>query len=58
MLKTLGLLAFAAEFAKGGWSQVQGPEQYAQRAVQAGVPATPAFIRCRGWAMVLAAIGL
>ena len=58
MLKTLGLLAFGAEFVKGGWSQTKRGEQLAKRAQSVGVPATPAFIVACGYTMVAAGIGL
>jgi putative oxidoreductase len=58
MLKTLGLLAFSAEFLKGGWSQTKRGEALAKRAQSAGIPATPEFIVACGYTMVVAAVCL
>ena len=58
MLRRLALLAFAAEFLKGGWSQTQRYERQAEQARQAGVPVTPEFVRACGWTKVGAPICL
>ena len=58
MFRQVALLAFAAEFLQGGVNQVKRPEHYAGRASQVGVPASAAFIRGCGWAMIAAAVGL
>jgi uncharacterized membrane protein YphA (DoxX/SURF4 family) len=58
MLKTLGLLAFSAEFIKGGWSQTKRGEPLSKRAQAVGIPAAPQFIVACGYTMVGAAIGL
>jgi putative oxidoreductase len=52
MLKTLGLLAFASEFVKGGLNQTKQSERMAGQAQKAGLPITPEFVRVSGWVMV------
>jgi len=58
MLRTLGLLAFSAEFFKGGGQQRRLAEQYAKRGQDAGLPVTPDLVKASGWAMQAAAVGL
>lgn len=58
MLKRLGLLAFSAEFLQGGRNQTLRAEGMAERARKAGVPVNADFVRCCGYVMVAAAIGL
>ena len=58
MLRKLALAAFSAEFFQGGMNQLRRPEHYAGRAKQAGLPASPEFIRGCAWTMIAAAVGL
>lgn len=60
MLRTLGLLAFAAEFVKGGLGQTElaRAEGHAKNAEKAGIPVTPEFVQACGWVMVGASVAL
>ena len=58
MLRTLGLLAFSAEFFKGGGSQRKRIDNHIKQAQEAGIPVTPELITAFSYAMQAAAIGL
>ncbi len=58
MLKKLGLLAFSAEFLKGGWNQTQRADRMVKQAEKAGVPVTAEFIRGCGFLMMACAVGV
>jgi uncharacterized membrane protein YphA (DoxX/SURF4 family) len=60
MLRTLGLLAFAAEFFKGGLGQTElaRAEGHAKNAEKAGIHVSPHFIQTCGWVMIAASVAL
>lgn len=58
MLKKLGLLAFSAEFLKGGWNQTQNAERMAEQAQKAGVQVDAQFVRMCGYVMMACGVGL
>lgn len=58
MLRTLGVLAFSAEFFKGGGSQVRRAEHHTKQAQELGIPMSPEVVKIFGRTMQAAAVGL